>query len=253
MKPAKIFPTSNETYDAFAPHYREYSQKKTSYIKAVDAFILENLPRNTKSILDIGCGDGIRLESLLNKISFEQAWAVDSSSEMVALARSNTRAEVVQADIGNSNIEVFVPIKFDVIFCLWNVLGHVDGYEARNRAILNMSEVLNVGGRIYIDVSNRYNIKHYGWRTVLKNLLTDCVHSNRDNGTFSYNIQVASDKSIVAHSHFFNPTELLPLFANADLHPIKTIYINYATGKKAGFWSGSMFYVLERSKKKSAR
>lgn len=252
MKSAKLSPSSNETYDAFAPYYREYSQKKADYIKAVDALILGNLPRNTDSVLDIGCGDGIRLEALLKKVSFGEAWGIDSSPEMVTLARLNTKARIVQADIGNSDIEAFVPIKFDAIFCLWNVLGHIDGDAARNRSILNMSNVLNDGGRIYMDVSNRHNIKHYGWKTVFKNVLADCLRPNSDNGTLSYDIRVAADKSIRAHSHFFNPTELLPLFANAGLRLVKTTYIDYATGKEAGAWSGNVLYVLEGSEKKNA-
>ena len=252
MKSAKISPSSNETYDAFAPYYRKYSQKKADYIKAIDALILGNLPRNIESVLDIGCGDGIRLEALLKKAGFSQVWGIDSSSEMVSLARSNTNARIVQADIGNSDIEALLPIKFDAIFCLWNVLGHIDGDAARNRAILNMSKVLDEGGQIYIDVSNRHNIKHYGWKTVLKNVLADYLHPDRDNGTLSYEIRVTADKSIRAHSHFFNPSELLPLFANAGLSLVKTAYIDYATGKKAGAWSGNVLYILERSEKKNA-
>jgi len=252
MTSSKKFPSSRDTYDAFAPFYREYSRKKSSYIEAIDALILSNLPRKTSSILDIGCGDGVRFQRLLERINFERALAMDSSSEMVSLAKLNTRAVVVLADIGNSDIDAIVPIRFDVILCLWNVLGHIEGSVARERAILNMSQALNDVGRIYIDVSNRHNVSHYGWKTVLKNIATDLLNPNRNNGTLTYDIQVAEDKSIEAHSHFFNPNELLALFKRAGLNTVMTAYVNYGTGKEAGPWSGSIFYVLERAKNKNA-
>lgn len=253
MKSQSKFPDSNETYDAFAPYYREYAKKKAKYLAAIDELILENLPTRTDSILDIGCGDGVRLAGLLQRISHKEVWAIDSSTEMLSLAEKNVDAKILQADIGNSSIDKDLIRRFDVILCLWNVLGHVGGQETRGHAILNMSKALKENGRIYIDTNNRHNVSHYGIRTVLKNLMTDFVRPGRDNGTLPYEIRVTENKAIDAYSHFFNPGELLPLFSTSGLHPLKTRYVDYATGAIAGPWSGNIFYVLEKSEKKNAR
>ena len=49
--------------------------------------------------------------------------------------------------------------RFDVITCLWNVLGSVVDSDRRLRALKKMGSLLTEHGRLFVDVNNRYNAR----------------------------------------------------------------------------------------------
>ena len=52
--------------------------------------------------------------------------------------------------------------RFDVITCLWNVLGHVPTAEKRLHALSAIASLLTPNGRFFLDVNHRYNARSYG-------------------------------------------------------------------------------------------
>ena len=64
--------------------------------------------------------------------------------------------------ISSDRMKMVVPETFDVITCLWNVLGHVREFENRVRAMRAMKKLLSPEGRCFIDVNHRYNARAYG-------------------------------------------------------------------------------------------
>src|ERR1700747_3407385 len=52
--------------------------------------------------------------------------------------------------------------QFDIITCLWNVLGHVPTPEKRLRALRAVARLLAPHSRFFLDVNHRYNLSCYG-------------------------------------------------------------------------------------------
>jgi len=241
-------PTSTETYDQFASNYRHYSEKKSRYIDAINRLIVSRVKRS-KNVLDIGCGDGVRGVQISRIIKPEKLLMIDSSREMVKLAArfQNGNIIVQQLDIVDRKaVTELRNEKFDVIFCLWNVFGHIITEQKRTDALLNIKNLLSEDGVMFVDVSNRYNVSYYGIVTVAVNLWNDLMHPNQDNGTFLYEINVDNEKKVPSHCHFFSLGEFPKLCNEVGLQVIETIYINYETGITTNRFGGHAFYVVKR-------
>lgn len=242
---------SNTIYKAFAPYYRHFSEKKSNYIVKVDDLILTNLPTECKTILDVGCGDGVRGKRLFERIRGSEILMIDSCPEMSNLAKKfelKPKISVVALDIAEPESLGGIPKgHFDIVLCLWNVLGHITDPHKRCSAIRNMADSLRPGGRILMDVSNRYNVAYYGLKIVAGNIIRDIVSPNPNNGTIFYKIRVTDNKEIDSYCHFFTPDEIPKLLSSLNLKIIKIIYVNYKTGKLARPWSGHIFYVAEKA------
>jgi SAM-dependent methyltransferase len=153
---------------------------------------------------------------------------------------------VYPCDITDASDQRLPSAHFDVVWCLWNVLGHALEHQQRHRAIEHIAATLRSGGRLFIDVSNRYNIAQYGLGTVAGNVWADVVRSNPENGTVGYAIAVALGKTIASSSHFFHPGELAPLFFAANLRPLKRVFVHYQSGAITHRWGGQIFFVVEK-------
>lgn len=245
---------SEELYDQFAPYFHLYSRKKQLYLNSVDRLILLNLPTKTDHILDIGAGDGVRGYNLFRKIKAKKITMIDNSSKMIDLLKkySAKNCKILKCNI-SSHGEIFkISSKFDIILCLWNVLGHISSNQKRITALKNMRGLLNNNGKIYIDVSNRYNISHYGCKKVVGNIKRDIFSPSIKNGDFDYLIKIKEDITIESSCHFFNPFEMMGLVRKAGLVIDKNFYVNYKTGKKEKmFFQGHLFYILKCQQKQN--
>lgn len=132
---------------------------ESSFDKNWDEFF--NVKEGDK-ILDVGCGHGeYTIFSLQQKA---KVWAFDYSKEMVNLTRELVDRYSLKAEKITVDSITHIPYEdefFDQVFCL-AVLDHIND-EAREKGILELGRVLKKGGRIVIDVPNRYA---YHWRFV---------------------------------------------------------------------------------------
>lgn len=238
---------STKLYDAFAPDYASYSQKRKNYLSTINKLIIDDGKLQKKNMLDIGCGDGLRGFALFKKMQFKNIDFIDSSKEMVKLCRKNTKMNAQVLDIASTEIEKLTN-KYDTITCLWNVLGHIKPHKKRLLALTNMGELLSKKGKIYIDVSNRFNVNHYGIEAVMNNIKNDLTQSAEKNGDLQYTIEVRKNIKIKTSSHFFSPFEMEELFAYSGLKIEKKYYIDYASGKiLKNFFGGQLFYILSKN------
>lgn len=242
-----MHPTSNEIYDAFAPYYSSYSEKKSKYLKTVDSLILKNIVPITHRVLDIGCGDGSRGAHLFSLMHASELLMIDSSKNMYELAKKfeNKNIRVLRADISEPDLNSVLPRNhFDTVLCLWNVLGHITDYQKRIHALANIKKLMKSDAILFVDISNRYNISYYGWKIVAKNIWNDLLHPRHDNGTFGYTIDVG-DKGVKSYCHFFNPREFRSMCDKVGFRIVKTFYVDYESGLITKTWlSGHMFYML---------
>lgn len=169
---------------------------------------------------------------------------------MVRLAKQNTHYVVIQDSISNRRFTLKRKIKkgsIEVITCLWNVLGHVPSEQERRIALQRMEYFLTRNGTIILDVSNRYNMTHYGIRVVTGNIIKDIFRPYASHGDESYMIHVNKKVSIPSSCHFFSPFEIDALIKNTKLKIVGKKYINYQTGKlMPTFFQGHIVYILQK-------
>jgi len=124
-----------------------------------EEFIINNIPKNQKKFLEVGCGTGQLLESMSNY--FIKVYSVDFSKKMIENAKKkiNGKATFIHSPIENTNLD---SEKFDYIVC--NTLFHhlSKDREKLNKALENISETLRPGGRLIISDYVIYNwLKKY--------------------------------------------------------------------------------------------
>ena len=200
-------------------------------------------------MLDIGSGEGERASRLKRKLGAKTLLMMESSQEMIDLCKVQKGEKKIKADITTLNCKKYTN-KFDVITCLWNVFGHISSKSKRLIALRQIKRMVRANGRIYIDISNRYNMKYYGVKIVLFNIIHDIFKSENiygKNGDFKYNIQLSKRKQIASSCHFFSKYEFDNLIHTAELAVVNTYYINYLDGNlEQSQFSGHLLYILER-------
>lgn len=217
---------STEIYDALAPHYREYSAQRSAYLAAVDQFVVENIPVGAKVLLDVGAGDGVRGMEIARQRGIERVVLSDPSAEMVARCRVWGAEDVWQC-AAESLPET--SLRFDVILCLWNVLGHLAGRNARVQALLRMRQLLARGGILFFDVNNRHNASGYGWVEVFKRKVIDAVAFDERRGDASFDWSVGG-RIFPAMGHLFTPAEIKGIAVESGLQIEKSVAVHYTTG-----------------------
>jgi hypothetical protein len=123
--------------------------------------------------------------------------------------------------------------RFEAITCLWNVLGHLPGSEARIEALAGMRRLLAPGGQIFCDVNNRHNAHAYGRTRVLLRRFIDSVLPDERRGDASFEWQVGGER-IAATGHLFTPREMHGLADAAGLVVAEELAIDYVTGEPSG-------------------
>ena len=231
-----------EAYNAIAPVYTEYSKNRQAYLDAVDNLVICKLKPEMR-LLDVGAGDGRRLEKIKTTVGLTQFVAVEPSPGMAKICRERTGAEVYQ-EFAEKLDQVEIG-KFDAITALWNVFGHISS-SARLPALLNLAAKLNTGGCIMLDVNNRHNAIAYGSFTVLMRVIFDTLNFKEQRGDASYAWKIG-EQTFQSSGHLFTPNEIESLFRNAGLKILERLSLNYATGTVSkSRYRGQLFYLLSR-------
>lgn len=241
---------SQKLYDEFAPYYRNYSQEKIAYLDSIDKIIINEV-KKCNSLLDVGSADGIRACEIARKLKVKKMVLIDNSKKMAKICRRNIEKGKIEVEFWLKDITdddaVNNKNRFEVITCLWNVLGHVEDRVKREVAIRNMKALLARDGIIFLDVNNRYNISSYKFPRVIRNIMKDIFSPSDKNGDFEFKFQIGS-KEIPASVHIFNPLEIERLIKKCGLKIIKRFYFNYKTGKQCRtIFEGQLLYKIAKN------
>lgn len=179
-------------------------------------------------MLDVGAADGARSRRIAWACGIRELAMLEPSIVMQHGGPGcfwTMRAE----ELGSKSAE------FDVITCLWNVLGHVSG---RVEALRQFARLLAPGGRVILDVNHRYNVRQYGALRTFGRLLRDSVAWSERNGDVEFPW---------GKGHVFTNREMMTLFRAAGLRVEKRVVVDYATGevRRRGV-EGQLFYVLRK-------
>jgi SAM-dependent methyltransferase len=208
-----------EAYGRIASRYADISQRRRSYLDAVERLIVSP----AQSLLDVGAGDGSRSLRIAQACGATRVVLLEPSAEMRALQPVGVTQWAMRAeDLAG------VTERFDLILCLWNVLGHIE-----DRAGV-LRQFGRLGDSIYVDVNHQYNAAEYG---LLK--------------SFGRFLRGASGDVTVdwgecsTRGHVFSDREFRSLARSAGLRVNHRFVIDYATGRPRRFsWQGNLLYAM---------
>jgi 2-polyprenyl-3-methyl-5-hydroxy-6-metoxy-1,4-benzoquinol methylase len=136
---------------------------------------------------------------------------------------------------------------FDVILCLWNVLGHLLTIEDRRRAMHAIADQLSPEGSFFIDVNHRYNACAYGIIPTAARFLNDIFFRPETTGDVVARWDFG-EHSISTHGHFFTHREIRQLVRSAGLKIENRIAVDYNNGRIRRFgFQGNLLYILRRA------
>lgn len=231
-------------YDRLAPYYSQFSKRRAAYLRSVEEQIASRIPPGAKSLLDIGAGDGSRAMRIASAAGISRVVLLEPGPKMSGEPPAGcevwrTRAQDLDVDA--------IAERFDVITCLWNVLGHIQGFDARVQALSAAAQLLSPSGLFFVDVIHRYNVRSYGATMTAARWLRDWIVPSDTNGDVKARWSTANGE-ITTYGHVFTDQEMRRLSAAAGLQCMEQIVIDYETGviRKAGC-AGNLLYVLRRA------
>jgi 2-polyprenyl-3-methyl-5-hydroxy-6-metoxy-1,4-benzoquinol methylase len=230
-------------YDRLAKDYAELAKKRLHYLAGVEREVLSRVPTGSSSLLDIGAGDGSRTLRIASAARISRIVLAEPSGRMLSQAPNGAtvwrdRAE----DLGIRRSSE----TFDVITCLWNVLGHIRGESRRVQALSAVKNFLSEKGRFFLDVTNRYNLRSYGIFPTAARLLHDFFVRGETNGDVAANWKIGNAR-ISTYGHVFTHNEVLALASNSGLKLEERVVIDYETGTvRARAFQGNLLYVFRQ-------
>lgn len=231
-------------YDRIAPQFARLAEQRRAYLDAIDRRIISETPSGSRALLDIGAGNGSRSRRIAQAGKITELVLLEPSVRMQPtglLSPPDTRILSLRAEELGS-----VRGEFDVITCLWNVLGHIFPQASRIEVLRQSARLLSPRGRMFLDVSHRYNARHYGVLPSVKRFFRDCISPGETAG----DVVVAWDVGgalCSTRGHVFTHSEVQLLCRAAGLSIEKKLVVDYATGELCSWsWEGHLLYELQQ-------
>ncbi len=175
---------------------------------------------------------------------------LEPSQQMVKSCPTATEVWAIRAEeLGSSQLAAkgfSSDRQFDVIICLWNVLGHIRPQANRAHVLREISTRLSPQGVLFVDVNHRYNILSYGlWKTTVR-FLYDQLSPAEENGDVTATWDI-DGMTCSTYGHVFTDKEIGKLTADSGLRIKERLVVDYETGvlRRSGF-QGNLLYVFRR-------
>jgi SAM-dependent methyltransferase len=234
-------------YDRVAPVFARLAQQRKPYLDRIEQLVLSEIPSGSCSMLDVGSGDGARARRIAQARGIEELVLLEPSRAMLGSVAANAKVWTMRAEELHS-----VQAEFDVITCLWNVLGHIFPASARIEALRQFARLVSPHGRIFADVNHRYNARQYGSLQTVVRFIRDQASWDEKNGDVAVTWEVDS-KECTTRGHVFTDKEFRSLSFGAGLRIEKTFIVDYATGELRRWrWKGNLLYVLRPASAETA-
>lgn len=228
---------SNQYYDSIADEYARVREKRNAYLSKIDSIIIEDFHMRAKNILDVGSGDGSRGMKIFQSINADKIYMVEESKEMVKNIERDERINIYPGSIQTFQNQQ----SFDLVLCLWNVLGHVNTFDERTQILKILKSFLSKDGVIVIDFNNRHNYRHYGIVNVFRNMLKSAFV--KEPGWFDINNHDINTR-VYIHSYF----EIKRMISLAGLRIKSLRIIDYNNGDEYKNFLKGQFLIYLQSK-----
>jgi SAM-dependent methyltransferase len=237
-----IFLEPVEAYDRIAPEFARLSHQHRAYLSRIDQLVVSEIPHGGRSLLDIGAGDGSRSFCIVEAAGLKELVLLEPSAGMRGNWPPQTQGWAIRAEeLRGKNA------SFDVITCLWNVLGHIFPAASRVEVLRHCARLLAPQGLLFVDVSHRYNFLHYGILPTLLRIMRDRMLPDEKNGDVVARWDVDGTR-YATNGHVFTDTEFRRISSLAGLTIRKTFAVDYTTGEiHQSKFAGHLLYALGRS------
>jgi SAM-dependent methyltransferase len=226
-------------YDQIGPVFARMAEERRPYLDSVDQLVISGIPTGSRSMLDVGSGDGSRARRIAQARDITELVLVEPS---VGMHGSDANFRTMRAEDLHS-----IEAEFDVITCLWNVLGHIFPSASRLEVLHQFARLVSPQGRIFVDVHHRYNVRHYGAIPTVLRLLRDQLRWKATNGDVivAWNVEQVR---CTTRGHVFTHPEFCSLAQAAGLNVVNEFAVDYATGELRRWrFKGHLLYVLGRT------
>jgi SAM-dependent methyltransferase len=226
--------SSEHFYDNLSTSYAKASEQRTNYLRSVDRIASSVIVRTKRGkLLDLGSGDGLRIQKLLLGSPIEIS-AVENSSEMRNLLYKNPGiTKIYEFDI----VSLKVPrSSFNYVTALWNVFGHVVDIEL---ALKKAFESLTTGGIFIFDVNNPLNVRAYGIFPVIKNLLFLLIW-RRDR---KIKLKKNGNETWI---YFRSAWYYRKVLKKIGFQNIRLLFIDYVSGENANQFTGQILIICSK-------
>lgn len=232
-------------YDRIAPEFARITAKRKPYLDSIDRLVMSRIPPGSRSMLDVGSGDGRRARRIAQEGGIADLVLLEPS---VAMRGSDAGIRTMRAQELH-----LLEGKFDVITCLWNVLGHIFPASSREEVLRQFARLVSPQGRIFVDLHHRYNARHYGTLPTALRFLHDALRWNDTNGDAVVSWDVGQVQC-TTRGHVFTHHEFRSMVHASSLNIETRFVVDYATGE-CRRWSiqGHLLYVLSRTAFPSAQ
>lgn len=233
-------------YGRLAPHYANLSRRRELYLRGVEREIVSRIPTGCRSLLDVGAGDGSRALRIASQLGIGRLVLVEPSQEMAGKPGRQSEVWPIRAEeLASKGIDS--ADRFDVVTCLWNVLGHVPSAEKRMRALSAIAGLLTPGGRFFLDLNHRYNLHSYGVFPTAARWTRDFFSPGKRNGDVRAEWNAGQAK-VSTFGHVFRHGEIVHLASAARLEIEERVVVDYETGRTRSFaFQGNLLYVFRRN------
>ncbi|MGC9946171.1 MAG: methyltransferase domain-containing protein [Bryobacteraceae bacterium] len=228
-------------YDRIAPVYARLANQRRAYLEAVERLVVAETPPGSRSLLDVGAGDGARAARIAAAAGLPDLNLLEPSESMRSRCPAQCaiwamRAEDLHCRQGS----------FDIVTCLWNVLGHIFPAAARIDVLRQFARLVSPPGKIFIDVNHRYNARHYGILATAIRCLRDRVSPAGSHGDVRVVWDIEGQRCATT-GHVFTHAEFTALSRAAGLSIENRFVIDYASGElRRRSFAGNLLYVLRR-------
>ena len=258
-------------YGCLAAHYADLSHRRELYLRGVEREIVSRITPGSQSLLDVGAGDGGRALRIASQRGIDRVVLVEPSREMAGKAAEHAEVWPVRAeDLARrwpENVEQkhracgpgtgegarphtnrpHMIAEFDVILCLWNVLGHIPTVEKRLLALSAITRMLAPQGRFFLDVNHRYNLRSYGVLPTTARWIYDLFSPGKNNGDVLAKWNTG-EASISTFGHVFTHREVMRMAGDTGLELEARVVIDYESGRVRRFaFQGNLLYIFRRN------
>ncbi|MGH9512029.1 MAG: class I SAM-dependent methyltransferase [Terriglobales bacterium] len=234
-------------YDQGAAFFSQMSEHRRGYLRGVENLVVARILPGSRSLLDVGSGDGLRAARIAREVGLSEVVLLEPSREMLGKVIGKAEIWPIRAEdllLADSMPEGLPDRRFDVITCLWNVIGHIRDYDARVRVLARFGELLPENGKLFFDVNHRYNVKSYGLTRTSVRFFGDHISPRPTNGDVEVRWRLG-DKTCRTRGHVFTDTEVRRMVSAAGLVIEERLVVDYDSGKVRRFAClGNLLYVL---------
>ena len=236
-------------YDRLAPVFAKLAEQRKLYLDRIDQLVISGIPPESRSMLDVGAGDGTRSRKIATRRGISQLVLLEPSAGMQGAGVNNAETDVTvsaRVTVRTMRAESLHSMEgsFDVITCLWNVLGHVTSRASRTEVLRQFARLLSPRGKVFMDLSHRYNARHYGVFPTAMRFLHDRLPGGENHGDVKVTWNVDGTQCTTV-GHVFTDKEVRSLCRSAGLEIEKTFSVDYTTGQLRRWNSeGHLLYIL---------